>query len=137
MKNYKKYIGLILFFAVALIIFTPNVMALDYNNLCSDGGIRKAFKIIGYLVMIAKWIVPLIIIVLGMMDYFKASISNDEHALSKATIALIKRIIAGIVVFFIPTIILAGLNLIQVTGNIENEEFGACTKCIFDPNGSC
>ena len=135
-NNSKKYIVLILFLILGIFIFTPEVIAetINYDNICANDGIRKSLKIIGYLVMVAKWIVPFIIIVLGMTDYFKATVSNDENALSKATVALIKRIIAGIVVFFIPTIILAGLNLLHLTTNIEND---SCIRCIFDPNGSC
>lgn len=137
-KIYKKYIILLLFFMLAMIVFTPNTMALDYEHLCSENNIKQAMKIIGYIVLIIKWIVPLILIVLGMIDFGKAIMSGDDKALNKATGAFIKRIIAGIVIFFIPTIILAILNVIEVSKGIEDsQQFGACTKCIFDPIDSC
>ena len=113
---------------------------LNYNSLCSDNNVKSAFKIIGYVILIIKWIVPLIIIVLGMVDFGKASISNDEKALNKATGALIRRIVAGVAIFFIPTIILAALDVIKITKGIEKENdttFGVCTKCMFDPINSC
>lgn len=118
---------------------------LDYSSICSNTtegnrGIRQTFKIVGYLIQIIKWIVPLIIIILGMIDFGKAAISNDEKAINKAMMALIRRLIAGIVIFFIPTIVMAILNIIEVSKGIEkkdNSQFGACTKCLFDPYNSC
>ncbi|MBQ8902230.1 MAG: hypothetical protein IJY87_04080 [Bacilli bacterium] len=119
---------------------TSQTMRLNYDSLCSDNNIKSAVKIIGYIILVIKWIVPLIIIVLGMIDFGKAAISNDEKAVNKATGALIRRFIAGIVIFFIPTIIMAALNAIQISKGIEkdtNTTFGACTKCLFDPVNSC
>lgn len=115
-------------------------IAQDWDSLCADEGIKQAVKIVGYIIQLIRWIVPLIIIVLGMVDFGKAAISNDDKSVTKATTALIRRIVAGVVVFFIPTIILAILNVIQVTKGIEEETdttFGACTKCLFDPYNEC
>ena len=110
----------------------------DYDDLCtSNEDVRKAFKIISTVILIAHWVIPLIIIVLGMIDFTKAVISDDEKATEKATTALIRRVIAGIVVFFIPTIITGLLNLIDITdGIMDNGTFAACTKCLFD-NKKC
>ena len=115
---------------------------LDYSSICSttNMGIRRAFKAIGYVVAIAKWIVPLIIIVLGMIDFGKVVISDDDKAMGKATGALIRRFIAAIVVFVAPTVILSIVNIIPVMQGITNENnanFGACTKCVLDPFNSC
>lgn len=139
-KNKYVYIMLIL---VALIIFIPEITLaarLDYSSLCSNEGFKQAAKIIGYVIMIVKWIVPLLIMVLGMIDFGKAVVSNDEKAVNKATSSLIRRIVAGLVIFFIPTIVMAALNLVKVSKGIEKNtdtNFGACTKCLFDPVNSC
>ena len=77
--------------------------------------------------------VPLLIIVFGMIDYFNAVTSSDENALSKATESLIKRLVSGIVIFFIPTLLWGILNLLDITDGIhdlDNTEFGACTRCL-------
>ncbi len=113
---------------------------LDYNSLCSNKDIKQAVKIVGYIVVMVKWIIPFMLIILGMVDFGKATISNDEKALKTATGTLLKRIIAGVIVFFIPTIMLAILNIVKVTKGIEdkdNEQFGQCTKCLFDPFNQC
>ena len=111
---------------------------------CSSGtegnaGIRKAARIIGYVIAIAKWVVPMILIIFGIVDFTKASISSDDKALSKAASSLLKRVVAGLIVIFIPTIAIAILNFIEVSKGITDESnpnFAACTKCIFNPK-SC
>lgn len=66
----------------------------------------------------------------------KAIVASDVKAISKATASLIKRVIAGMVVYIIPIIVLGILNAIEITKGIEKEnssDFGTCTKCIFAP----
>lgn len=139
----KKQFKNILKSFILITIFIPNlVYATNYDSICYEPGVMNAMKIIGYVVMVCKWVVPLIIIIFGMMDYTKAVASNDDKALNKATAALIRRIVAGIFVFLIPTIIIAILNITVKTDiDVNNEKttigdtnFGKCTKCIFDPN---
>lgn len=138
MKNKKMYI--FTFTLLMLLISCSIVTAenINYNNLCANDGIGSAARIIGYIIIIAKWLVPLIIIVLGMVDFGKAVIASDEKAINKSASSLIRRIIAGLAVFFAPTIILAFLNLIQITGGIEEtSRFNACTKCILNATKYC
>lgn len=138
MKNKKIYI--FTFTLLMLLISCSIVTAenINYNNLCANDGIGSAARIIGYIIIIAKWLVPLIIIVLGMIDFGKAVIASDEKAINKSASSLIRRIIAGLAVFFAPTIILAFLNLIQITGGIEEtSRFNACTKCILNATKYC
>ena len=140
-KNYRKYIIFTFLLIMLYCLFTPNVMAAtDWSKICDQNDVKQAFKIAGYVVQLARWIVPLILIVLGMVDFGKAAISSDDKAISKATAALVRRFIAGVVVFFIPTIVLAILNVIDITNGIEEKSdttFGQCTKCLFDPSDSC
>lgn len=114
--------------------FNPEDQRLNYESLCSNSGIKQAVKIIGYVISVCKWVIPLIIIILGMIDFSKAVISNDEKALSVATTSLIKRFIVGVIVFLLPTIVMAILKGVKVTNGIESNEFGACTTCLFDPS---
>lgn len=113
---------------------------MNYDKLCSDysSGIGGAARIIGYIVLVAKWLVPIVIIILGIIDFAKAVISSDDKALNKATSSLAKRIVAGLIVFFIPTLLLALLNLLDISNGIENNgRFDACTKCILNASKYC
>jgi len=133
----KKYGLLILILLLPIVVNASNI---NYNSICSEKGVMDAMRIIGYVIQVCRWIAPLILMVLGMVDFGKAAIASDEKALSNATASLIRRFVASVVIFFIPTIVLALLNAIEITKGIEdknNSQFGACTKCIFDPIGEC
>ena len=69
---------------------------IDYNSLCSNPNIKKAAQLIGYIIQIIRWIVPLMLIVFGMLDFGKATIASDDNAIKKATSTLIRRTVAGI-----------------------------------------
>ena len=58
-------------------------------------------------------IAPILVIVLGMVDYAKAVISDDDKALSKANSNLAKRLIAAIALFFVPLLLTYLINLID------------------------
>ncbi len=136
----KKFLNYILVFGIIMFILNPSVLAasLNYSNLCDNEGIKNAAEIVGYVVLLIKWIVPLILIVLGMIDFGKAVISNDDKALNNATSSLIKRIIAGVVVFFVPSLVMALVNFIGFTQGIENDaDFATCTKCVMDVLNNC
>ena len=99
---------------------------------------QKTFQIIGYLLFIAKIIVPLLLIILGTIDFAKATISSDDKAPRDAVVALIRRIIIAVIIFFIPTILNFLLSLINGASEAFNDNgFSGCTDCLFDPFGDC
>lgn len=58
-------------------------------------------QILGYV----RIIVPILIILLGTLDFAKAVLAGKEDNMRKAQSTFIKRVIAGVVVFFIPTLV--------------------------------
>lgn len=138
--NVKKYKSLLL---LLIMIVLPNMVYAyeDYGaNPCGQYGVLDAIKIIGYVIVVVKWVVPFILMVLGMIDFGKATVSNDDKAVAKASKALIRRIIAGVVIFLVPTIVLALLQIVN-TGDYANTTgtgtFVSCTQCLFDPANKC
>lgn len=72
-----------------------------------------------------KIAVPIILIVMGSLDFGKAFISSDEDAMKKAQKKFIMRLIIAIVIFFIPAIVNALLNIGDQVWNISNGN-GTC-----------
>lgn len=111
---------------------------IDYNNICGNESILNAVQIIGWILNFIKILVPLALIILGMVDFGKATISSDEKALSKATSSLIRRFIVGVIIFFIPTIVFALLNITNVSDESNTSgSFVRCTKCLLKPGSEC
>lgn len=104
-------------------------------NFCYKTG--KIFKLIGIIFLILKVVIPLVIIILASIDLGKAMISNDEKAIPKALSTLLKRFIAGVVIFFIPTIIRATFKMVSSFNDVA-EDFNNCFYCITSPySDSC
>lgn len=115
----------------------PPVSILNYDNLCSkdNAGVETIFKMVGYIVQILRWIVPIILIVMGILDFSKAAISSDDKAISVAGTSFFKRMIVALLVFFAPSIIMALLNLFKFAGIKEDSRFISCSEIIFDVLG--
>lgn len=99
------------------------------------GQTADIWRILGYVVVIIKIVIPLILIILGMVDLGKAVVSSDEKAINKAVGSLIKRFIAAVVVFFVPTIVNAVFGIVGVMSKTENDDYQTCVKCI--TGGAC
>ncbi len=94
-------------------------------------------QLIGYILLVFKIAIPLIIIALGMFDFGKAVVAEKEDEVKKQTKRLIYRIVAGIVIFFIPTIVMFLFD-IAVSYDTEKEEagFDVCQQCILSPGSA-
>ncbi|MDO5569127.1 MAG: hypothetical protein Q4G04_03350 [bacterium] len=62
---------------------------------------------------IVKVGVPILIIVLGSVDLLQALVAQDSDKMKKAQSKFIKRLIIGVVIFFVPTIVNIALNLLN------------------------
>lgn len=87
-------------------------------------GVDLINEINSYMLYI-KVAVPILIIVLGSIDFGKAFIASDEDAMKKAQKRFMMRIMIGMVIFFIPSIVKILLNIAnQVWGVIGSDTCG-------------
>ncbi len=75
----------------------------------SCGGIDNipivAAKIVTTIVNLIRIIVPVVLVILGMIDLFSAMIKQKEDEMKKAQMLFVKRLIAGLLVFFVVAIV--------------------------------
>lgn len=102
------------------------------SNFCAQTA--NIWQVLGYVVVVIKIVIPLILIILGMVDLGKAVVSSDDKAINKAVSSLIKRFIAAVIVFFIPTIVSALFN--AVTNITTNTDYNKCVQCVTNV-GAC
>lgn len=100
---------------------------------CSENSIRRVLKIFGFILLVAKIAVPLVIIGFGTFDLFKAVVDKDEKSFGKQIKQLLIRILAGLVVFFIPNIINSVFSLSNKFNIIEDDKYATCRSCVLDP----
>ncbi len=101
---------------------------------CDDNNIRKVLKIFGAVLTVAKFFVPLLIIGFGSFDLYKSVIDKDEKSLSKQLKMIIMRVIAGMVVFFLPDLIYFVFN--SLDDNINNNGYKTCAECVLKPSAN-
>ena len=132
----KKYIKYIVVLLTIMFILNKNVLADEYvlENPCSDPRILQVLHFAGYLLFIAKITVPLIIIGYGSFDLFKAVIDKDEKSFTKQLKIFGMRLLTGVLVFFIPTIIYAAFNLSsEINPAINSSRYKTCSNCLLKP----
>ncbi len=98
------------------------------------GQTADLWRILGYVVVVIKIVIPLILIILGMVDLGKAVVSSDEKAINKSVSTLIKRFVAAVVVFFVPTIVSAIFNALHLISDVD--DYNTCVQCVTNV-GSC
>jgi murein DD-endopeptidase MepM/ murein hydrolase activator NlpD len=86
-------------------------------SLCDNGDILKVFRIVDIVITIIKIAVPIMLILSLMLDYMKAMYSGDSDALAKANKITPKRIVAAILVFYIPTFVYIIANISSFDSN--------------------
>ena len=133
----RKHIIYALVLTVLLLTPLISVFAKDAAKLylCDEPGVLLSFKFGGYILFIAKILIPIILIVTASVDFAKAIIAGSSEEISKQTVVVAKRAVAGVIIFFIPTVISFTFGLFDGYGTIKTE-FGKCMTCLANP-GKC
>ena len=97
------------------------------------------WQTVGYILMVFKIVIPILLIVFGMIDLGKAVIASKDDEIKKATKSLLMRAISAIVIFFIPTLIGVVMGLISSFNDQVKDDFNICKACISNPtdNDEC
>ncbi|MEG1009517.1 MAG: hypothetical protein RSF67_06885 [Clostridia bacterium] len=103
------------------------------NGFCS--GTADLWQFVGMILLVFKIVIPIILIVLGMIDLGKAVISSDDKSINKAAKALAMRVIAGMLIFFIPSVISFVFTLVSAFNTDLKSDYDVCKNCITNPKG--
>lgn len=79
-----------------------------------------------------KVLIPVILILLGIFDFVRAVIANDEKNMKAAQSRFIRRIIAGLAVFFVVAIVQFIFSMIKTNDNLLG-----CVKCFVSSKSAC
>lgn len=104
-------------------------MLLLANSFCADTA--SIWKLIGNILAIFKIVIPILVIIFGAIDFGKAVIASKDDEIKKAAKSLLMRVVAGIVIFFIPTIVAACFKLAD---GFSATDYGVCANYITNPN---
>lgn len=104
---------------------------IDIGAFCNDT--KELLTFVGWIITIFKIAIPLIIIIYGMIDFGKAVVAEKDDDIKKSAKTLLRRAIAGIIIFFVPAIVLWIFG--QVTDYSSSAgSFDTCRKCLLNPS---
>ena len=108
----------------------------EANQFCAET--FEIWQFVGYIMMIFKIVIPLLLLILGMFDLGKAVVASDDKAINKATTALVKRAVAAIIIFFIPTIIGFAFSIVNGFQNDKavKNNYARCRDCLVSPTNA-
>ena len=100
-------------------------------NFCSET--KDVWSVVGKILGVFKIVIPLLIIIFGMIDLGKAVVASKDDEVKKAAKQLGMRILAGVVIFFIPTIVGFAFSLADVFD--QEGDYSVCRDCITSSSG--
>ena len=87
----------------------------------------EIWLLVGKLINIIKIVIPIIIVVLAMLDLGKAVMAGEEKEIKEAQKMLLKRLVYGVIIFFVVTIVQVVFNLIG--RNVQDDDAKICWTC--------
>lgn len=92
------------------------------------------WQIVGWVLLVIKIILPLIIIILASIDFFKAVVSGKDSDIMMSLKGILWRFISAVVIFLLPTIVGIVMSLISnFSDSGAKSEYDVCKTCILDP----
>jgi hypothetical protein len=138
-KDMKKHMSKIMLLLACLVIVASTTTVYARNNyddefvgdnFCHLKGTQAALNVVSWLILIAKMMIPIIIIIFGTLDLYKVVTSGEAGDVPKAAKSLAYRVVIGVFIFFLPTLTKA------VIGYMLPQEYNTCAKCLLQP-GAC
>lgn len=109
---------------------------MDVSGFCKEAS--QILQFVGYILTVFKIAIPLLIIAYGMFDFGKAVTASKDDEIKKSAKALGMRAVAGVIIFFIPTLVLWLFSAIGDYKNTKDSvDFGTCQNCILTPWKGC
>jgi len=104
------------------------------SHFCGDAS--EILRLVGWVLMIVKIVIPLIIIILGLIDLGKAAVSSKPEEIKKSITSLAWRAAGGVLIFFIPSLVMLIFGLVTRFNTETNEstiDYNICKACIISP----
>lgn len=136
----KKKLCILSTLFISLFFLTENVFASSFQCEALDGVSidEQVPHIIKYVLLIIQILVPVLLVIFGAIDLFKGVYAQKEDEIKKGQQIFIKRLISGVLVFFVIAIVKL---FISVFGDSKNPGIMNCVNCLINgpekTNGNC
>ena len=105
------------------------------SNFCKSSA--QIWKLLGVVINVFKIAIPVIIVLLALLDLGKAVMAGEEKEIKATQKLLIKRLVYGVLIFFVVTLVQMIFGMIGVNVNGNNggaiKDSSVCWACATDP----
>lgn len=107
------------------------------TGFCAESA--NIWQVVGYVLLVFKIVIPILVIILGMIDLGKAVVASKDDEIKKGIKSLMWRAIAAVIIFFIPTLVSLIMGLVtNFSDSGAKADFDICKQCISSPGkGKC
>jgi hypothetical protein len=106
-------------------------MGFEPGTFCT--GASPILQFAGWILTVFKWSIPILIIAFGMFDLGKAVVASKDDEIKSASKKLLYRVLAGVCIFFVPTVVLWLFGEINGYNSINPDDFKVCQDCVLYP----
>ena len=137
----KKKIVFILTMAFT-VLYAPSVMAVTTNGCKNAFGNNvvlspKIPNTVHTVILVIQIAVPVVLVIMGMMDLFKAITAQKDDEIKKGQQMFVKRLIAAALIFFVIAVVKL---LFSFVAEDSNGDMISCVNCFLNgvrDNGTC
>lgn len=135
-KKTLLYVLILLAFITVDVVYAKAQTSAEIR-FCEYPSVLNTFKILGFVLILIKIIVPVMLLILPVKDFWsgvRTGIWKDgDKGLKPGIFMFARKLAACVLIFFVPTIINWAIVLIEDSvGTSEGEGFDACRTCIFE-----
>lgn len=131
----KKIFWLSLFVIIALFSFNMTVNADVYCSIIPEAKIDNSIvDLVHIVILLIQIAVPIILVIVGMIDFLKALASQKEDEIKKGQQIFVKRVLAAVLVYFIIAIVKFVISI--VAGSAQDQNFMNCVDCFLEGSKS-
>lgn len=94
---------------------------------------EKIPKIISTIVTVIKVVIPILLVIMGMLDFAKSMSAGKEEDIKKGQKIFVKRLISGALVFLVFTFVQFVISF--VADEEDKDNLATCSQCFL--NGDC
>ena len=93
---------------------------------CSEEGFRNILSFIKTIYTFIKYVAPVVLIIMGSLDFFKSTMASSESDMDKNKKRFINRIIIAIALFLLFSIFQLVFNLLEYAGVANSDSWISC-----------
>lgn len=122
--------------SLSLFLISMPVMAIKCNGIDIDID-NKIPNTVHLVIVFLQIAVPVLLVIFGMIDLIKAIIAGKEDEIKKNQNVFVRRLITGVLVFFVVVVVRLVFSFATSDDKAESENMWKCADCFINGTDKC